>query len=106
MHAKDCVVLLCFTELGATYPLDEREDVTIRNEWPVIACLLFRLTNGGRVFRSKDSCLSIHHGTQKRTVLSIENWIVDGGRIVRDYLYATSGSSDQNGIKTNASAFR
>jgi hypothetical protein len=47
MHAKDCVVLLCFTELGTTYPLDEREDVTIRNEWPVIACLLFRLRVAG-----------------------------------------------------------
>ena len=27
-------------------------------------------------------------------------------KIVRDHLYATSGSSGQNGIKTNASAFR
>jgi len=33
-------------------------------------------------------------------------WIVDGEKIVRDHLYATSGSSGQNGIKTNASAFR
>ena len=61
---------------------------------------------GGRVFRSKDSCLAIHHGTQKRTDLSIESWIVDGEKIARDHLYATSGSSGQNGIKTKASAFR
>jgi hypothetical protein len=26
--------------------------------------------------------LAIHHGTQKRTYLSIESWIVDGGKIV------------------------
>ena len=55
---------------------------------------------------SKDFRLAIHHGTQKRTDLSIESWIVDGEKIVRDHLYATSGSSGQNGIKTNASAFR
>jgi hypothetical protein len=57
-------------------------------------------------FRSKDFCLAIRHGTQKRTDLSIESWIVDGEKIARDHLYATSGSSGQNGIKTNASAFR
>jgi hypothetical protein len=27
---------------------------------------------------SKDFRLAIHHGTQKRTDLSIESWIVDG----------------------------
>jgi hypothetical protein len=63
-------------------------------------------TTGGRVFVSKDFRLAIHHGTQKRTHLSIESWIVDGDEIVTEYLYATSGSSGQNGIKTDASAFR
>jgi len=33
-------------------------------------------------FRSEDFHLAIHHGTQKRTWLSIESWIVDGGKIV------------------------
>jgi hypothetical protein len=56
---------------------------------PVIPCLLFR-PNDGRVFRSEDFHLAIHHGTQKRTDLSIESWIVGGEKIVTDYLYATS----------------
>jgi hypothetical protein len=45
-------------------------------------------TTGGRVFVSKDFRLAIHHGTQKRTHLSIESWIVDGEEIVTEYLYA------------------
>jgi hypothetical protein len=41
---------------------------------------LFVVSKGCRVFRSEDFHLAIHHGTQKRTVLSIESWIVDGGK--------------------------
>jgi len=47
----------------------------------------------GRVFRSEDFHLAIHHCTQKRTDLSIESWIVGGEKIVTDYLYATSECS-------------
>ena len=51
----------------------------------------------------KGCCLAIHHGTQKRTDMSVDSWIVDGGKY---HLYATCRSSGQNGFKTNASPFR
>jgi hypothetical protein len=38
--------------------------------------------------------------------LSIASWIVGDEKIFTDYVYATSDCSRQNGIKTNASAFR
>jgi hypothetical protein len=77
----------------------------IRNGWPVIPCFVVS-TKDGRVFRSEGFHLAIHHGTQKRTDLSIESWIVGDEKIFTDYVYATSDCSRQNGIKTNASAFR
>ena len=43
---------------------------------------LFVVAKGCRVFVPEDFHLAIHRGIEKRTYLSIESWIVDGGKIV------------------------
>jgi len=47
-----------------------------RVEWRDIA--LWSIFYSVVGLESKDFRLAIHHGTQKRTHLSIESWIVDG----------------------------
>jgi hypothetical protein len=96
----------CFTlrNWGDT-PIGRTGRCIVRNEWPVIPCLLFGLRMAG--FFVPKTFISPSTTAPKNKLLRSSRARSSGGeKIVTDYLYATSECTRQTGIKTNASAFR